>query len=315
MVDVLAKTSDAVLEAHGLTKGEMRLINAEQAHALYATLEAPVECSGGSAGNTMAGVASLGRKGAYIGKVASDTLGRVFADDLKAAGIHFETKPLSNGPATARCIVLVTPDAHRTLNTYLGACVELSPSDIPVQLIAKSKVTYLEGYLWDPPRAKEALLLAAKTARSAGRKVALSLSDAFCVGRHRQEFLDLVHDHVDILFANETEILSLYQCQTFEEAVRNVQGRCEVAVLTRSERGAVVVSHGESFTVPAEPVARVVDTTGAGDLYAAGFLAGYTEGRALGDCARIGAISAAEVISHFGARPEVALAQRVRDLM
>jgi sugar/nucleoside kinase (ribokinase family) len=312
MVDVLAKTSDSVLEAHGLTKGEMRLINAEQANALCAILEAPIERSGGSCGNTMAGIASLGRKGAYIGKVADDALGRAFAADMAAVGTHFTTKPLTHGPATARCIVLVTPDAHRTLNTYLGACVELCPDDIPEDLVAQSTVTYLEGYLWDPPLAKQAMLRAAKIAQAAGRKVALSLSDAFCVNRHRKEFLDLVHNHVDILFANETEICSLYQAPNFEEAARAVQGRCEVSVLTRSERGAVIVSHGESFVVPAEPVAKVVDTTGAGDLYAAGFLAAYSEGRALGDCARLGAICAAEVISHFGARPEVSLQQLVR---
>jgi sugar/nucleoside kinase (ribokinase family) len=313
MVDVLAQVRDTVLVEHGLTKGEMRLINAEQAYTLYATLDRPMERSGGSAGNTMAGISSLGARGAYIGKVADDALGRVFAEDLRSVGTHFATAPLQAGPATARCIVLVTPDAHRTMNTYLGACVELNPSDIPLELISGSKITYLEGYLWDPPQAKQALLLAAKTARAAGRKVSLSLSDAFCVGRHRAEFLDLVHNHVDILFANETEILSLYECSNFDEAVRRVQGRCEVAVLTRSERGAVVVSHGESFAVPAETVARVVDTTGAGDLYAAGFLAGYASGRQLGDCARMGAIAAAEVISHFGARPEISLQQRVRE--
>jgi sugar/nucleoside kinase (ribokinase family) len=313
MVDVLAQVSDSILDQHGLVKGEMRLISAEQAQALYLTLKTPVERSGGSVGNSMAGIASLGGKGAYIGKVANDNLGDTFALDLKRAGIHFETPRLVDATATARCIVLVTPDAHRTLNTYLGACLELGPQDIPEDVIAKSKVSYLEGYLWDPPQAKQAMLLSAKVARQAGRKVALSLSDSFCVGRHRKEFLDLVHGHVDILFANESEILSLYEVANFDDAVRAVQSRCEVAVLTRSERGAVVVSRGEAVAVPAQAVSQVVDTTGAGDLYAAGFLAGYTTGRNLIDCARMGAICAAEVISHFGARPDANLSALVKE--
>ena len=312
IVDVLTHVEDDFLTLHGLTKGAMRLIDEAQAHSLYGQMPPGVECSGGSAGNTMAGVASLGAKGAYVGKVARDQLGDVFAHDMRSGGIHFDTAPSDSGTPTARCLVLVTGDAQRTMNTYLGACVELSPADIDEALIRRSKVTYMEGYLWDPPGAKEAFLKAARIAHEAGRKVSLSLSDGFCVDRHRAEFLDLVEHHVDILFANESEITSLYQVD-FDRAAALVRGKCEIAALTRSEKGAVILANGDAYTVAAEPVAQVVDTTGAGDLYASGFLIGYTQGRPPAECGRLGALCAAEVISHYGARPEASLAALVAE--
>ncbi len=307
IVDVLAQTDDAFLAGRGLDKGGMRLIDAAEAEALYAAMGPGLEMSGGSAGNTLAGLASLGSRGAYVGKVAGDELGRVFGHDIRAVGVDFETPVSRTGTPTARCLVLVTPDAQRTMNTYLGACVELGPEDIDAALVEASHVTYLEGYLWDPPAAKEAFLKAAQVAHAAGRKVALSLSDAFCVARHRESFRHLVEHHVDILFANEQEILSLYQASDFEEAARMVNGHCEIAALTRSEKGAVLLSGDERVAVPAAPAPKIVDTTGAGDLFAAGFLHGLTRRRPLAECAPIGAIAAAEVIGHFGARPEADL--------
>jgi sugar/nucleoside kinase (ribokinase family) len=262
--------------------------------------------SGGSVANSMAGIASLGGKAGYIGKVRRDQLGEVFQHDIRAAGVEFTTRAAEQGPATARCLILVTPDGQRTMNTYLGACVDLGPEDIDEGLIGRSKVLYLEGYLWDPPRAKEAMLRAANVAHAAGRKVALSLSDSFCIGRHRAEFKRLIDDHVDILFANEAELLSLTEQSDYDAAVKAIRGHCEHAVLTRGPRGALVVAD-ELYEVDAEPVERVVDTTGAGDLFAAGFLHGYTQGRSPADCARLGALCAAEVIGHYGARPEASL--------
>ncbi|MBI1776759.1 MAG: adenosine kinase [Proteobacteria bacterium] len=311
IVDVLAGTEDGFLEEQGLVKGSMALIDAERAERLYDLIGPAVECSGGSCGNTMAGLASLGAKGAYIGKVADDQLGRVFAHDLKAAGIRFDTPPLRGAVPTARSFILVTPDGQRTMNTYLGACVALGPSDIDPALIDAAKVVYLEGYLWDRPAAKEAFLKAAKLAHAGGGKVALSLSDPFCVDRHRAEFRDLVENHVDILFANEQEILSLYQVQLFDRALSIVRDHCETAALTRSAKGSVVVHAGEAHTIEAAPILRVVDTTGAGDQYAAGFLRGYTTGCSPQLCGRMGSIAAAEVIQHFGARPETGLARLV----
>jgi sugar/nucleoside kinase (ribokinase family) len=308
IVDVLARASEEWLKQMALNKGTMTLISERQALDLHEAMTGEtLESSGGSAGNTMAGLASLGSRGAYIGKVKNDPLGEVFAADLRRVGVSFETPPLVDGPSTARCLIFVTPDAQRTMNTYLGACVELGPGDVEPDLIRSSQVTYLEGYLFDRPLAKQAFRKAAEVAHAAHRQVSLSLSDPFCVGRHREEFLDLVEHHVDILFANEREIISLYQCETFEKAVDLVRGHCEVAVLTRSEKGAVVVSSHDPIVVPAERVQKVVDTTGAGDLYAAGFLHGYTKKMPLRECARIGALCAAEIVSHFGARPETPL--------
>jgi sugar/nucleoside kinase (ribokinase family) len=313
IVDVIAHADDAFLAKNALSKGTMTLIDEARAEALYARMGPGIEASGGSAGNTMAGIASLGGNGAYIGKVKDDQLGQVFRHDITAIGVRFATPPAKDGPSTARCLILVTPDAQRTMNTYLGACVGLGPEDIDEAEIAGAQVTYLEGYLFDPPRAKEAFRKAAQAAHAAGRKVALSLSDPFCVGRYRAEFRDLVQHHVDIVFANEAEILSLYETESFETAARQVRGMCDVAALTRSEKGSVVVTARETHEIPAAKVERLVDTTGAGDLYASGFLYGFTHGRDLAACGRLGSLCAAEVISHFGARPETPLAQLAKE--
>lgn len=307
IVDVLAHADDAFLEAQGLAKGSMTLIDSERAQQLYGQMGAGVEVSGGSAANTLAGLASLGGQGAFIGKVADDQLGEVFRHDIQAVGTSFETSPLKNGMPTARCLVLVTPDANRTMNTFLGASVELGPEDLDREAIANSKVTYMEGYLWDPPKAKQAFIEAAEVAHQAGRKVSLSLSDAFCVDRHRDSFLELIDGHVDILFANESEITSLFRTEDFGSAAAAVTGKCEVVALTRSEKGSVVLTGGETYEVPAVKIDKLVDTTGAGDQYAAGFLYAWCRGMNPASCARLGGIAAAEVISHFGARPEVEL--------
>ena len=315
IVDVVANADDAFLEAEAITKGAMTLIDGPRAEALYAAMGPAIEVSGGSTANSLAGLAALGARSAFIGKVRDDQLGRIFRHDIAAAGVDFDTTPATDGAPTARCLIFVTPDAQRSMGTMLGACTQLGPEDVDADKIAAAKVTYLEGYLWDPPLAKEAFLKAARIAHEAGREVALSLSDPFCVDRHREEFRHLVDGHVDLLFANEVEICSLYQVATFDEALQAVRGRCAVAALTRSEKGSVVLGGGEVHVVDAEPVDRVVDTTGAGDLYAGGFLYGYTAGRSLHDCGRIGAIAAAEVISHFGARPEGSLADLVAERM
>jgi len=307
IVDVLCQADDALLAENGLTKGTMALIDEARAKELYAAMGPAVEVSGGSAANTIAGVASLGGKAAYVGKVRDDQLGDVFSHDLRSLGVTFDTAPSKHGPPTARCLVLVTKDAQRTMATFLGACRELGPEDIDEALIRRSQVTYLEGYLWDPAGAKEAFLKASRIAERAGRKTALSLSDPFCVERHRKELLELVDQHVDILFANEHEICSLYEAPHLEDAIAAVRGRCEVAAITLSEKGSVVLIGHETYAVDAVPIAAVVDTTGAGDLYAAGFLHGYTTGKSPAECARLGALCASEIISHFGARPERSL--------
>ena len=307
IVDVLAPAEDAFLEAHGMAKGAMTLIDAERAEELYAAMESGTEASGGSAANTVAGVAALGGRACFIGKVRDDELGSIFAHDIRAIGVDFHSAPATSGAPTARCLISVTPDAKRTMHTFLGACVDLGPEDVDEDLIAASAITYLEGYLWDPPGAKEAFIKAMGAARAAGRKVALSLSDGFCVDRHRDEFQDLVEHHVDLLFANEQEITSLYEVDDFNAAMQAVQGRCDIAALTRSEKGAVIVAGDEVHVVSAEPIDAVVDTTGAGDLYASGFLTGLSEGRSLPECGRMAGIGAAEIISHMGARPEVDL--------
>ncbi|MBM3647415.1 MAG: adenosine kinase [Alphaproteobacteria bacterium] len=304
IVDVITRADDAFLGAHGLVKGSMMLIDEARADALYAAMGPGVEISGGSCGNTMAGVASFGGKGAYFGKVRDDQLGEVFGHDLRSLGVSFQTKSASTGPATARCLIMVTPDAQRTMNTYLGACTGLGPADIDTSVVATAKVTYVEGYLWDAPEAKKAVLKAFDAAHAAGRQVSITLSDSFCVHRYREEFRDLVRNKVDIVFGNEAEIKSLYQVETFEEAMEATRKEAKIAVLTRSEKGSVVIKGSETFAVPAAPVTRVVDTTGAGDLYASGFLFGYTHGKSLAECARLGGLAAAEVISHVGARPE-----------
>lgn len=315
IVDVIAHAEERFLEDHALAKGAMTLIDADQAETLYAAMGPGIEASGGSAANTMAGVASLGGAAAFFGKVKDDQLGGVFRHDIRAIGVDFETPAAPDGPSTARCLILVTPDAQRTMNTYLGASVELGPEDVDEGTVAAAQYTYLEGYLWDPPRAKAAFLKAAQLAHDAGRKVALSLSDPFCVDRHRAEFRDLVNGHIDVLFANEIEICSLYETDDFDAALQAVRGQCELACLTRSEKGSIIFADGEVHVVDAAPVAKVVDTTGAGDLYAAGVLYGLTQGRDLVTSGRIGALCAAEVISHVGARPETPLNELVAKAM
>ncbi len=309
IVDVLAQADDAFIAAEKVTKGTMTLIDEARAQALYGRMGPGIEASGGSAANTIAGIASLGGKSAYVGKVAEDVLGKVFAHDLRAAGVQYNTPPLKGGPATARCLILVTPDAQRTMNTFLGASVEFQPGDVDRELVSAAQVTYLEGYLFDRPLAKEAFRQAAGIAHGAGRKVSLTLSDPFCVDRHRADFRDLIRGHIDILFANEAEICSLYETKDFDKAAAAVRSEAEIAVLTRSEKGAVVVTAKDRIAVPAAPVAKVVDTTGAGDLFASGFLYGLTRGKDFAHCAKLGALCAAEIISHFGARPETKLSE------
>jgi len=314
IVDVLAKADDAFLAAHALPKGAMNLIDADTAERLYALMGPGVEASGGSAGNTVAGVAALGGRAAYIGKVADDQLGQVFTHDLRAIGVTYDTPPLRGGLPTARSLILVTPDAQRTMQTFLGATTQLGPEDVNMAYIASSKVLYLEGYLWDQPRAKQAMRDAAIAAQQAGVKTSLTLSDSFCVARYRGEFVDLITNHIDILFANEHEILSLYQVENFDDALQHVRGQCEIAALTRSEKGSVIVRGDEVHVIDAEKGVTVVDTTGAGDQYAAGFLYAYTGGFDLATCGRLGSLMASEVISHFGPRPAVdvkALAAKV----
>jgi fructokinase len=306
IVDVLARAEDDFLQARGLDKGGMRLVDAAEAEALYAAMGPGTESSGGSAGNTCAVAAALGARVGFLGKVADDELGRVFAHDIRAAGVHFPTAPLPQGAPTARCLILVTPDAQRTMNTFLGACVHFSVADVDPAEIARARVLYMEGYLFDPPAAQEAFRAAARIAHAHGRQVALSLSDAFCVHRHRDAFRALVREEVDILFANESEILALYETGDFEAAARQVAGEVALAALTRSEQGSLIVSGGERHAVAAQPT-KVVDTTGAGDAYAAGFLAALARDLPLPECGRWGAVAAAEVISHFGARPQTDL--------
>lgn len=312
IVDVIAKAEDALLAAHNLPKGAMNLIDTETAERLYGVMGPGHEASGGSAANTIAGIAMLGGRTAYIGKVADDQLGQVFTHDIRAVGVTYDTTPLSGGLPTARSLIFVTPDAQRTMQTYLGATTQLGPEDINMDYITASKVVYLEGYLWDQPRAKKAMLDAAMQAKDAGVKVSLTLSDAFCVGRFRDEFLDLAEKHVDILFANESEILSLYQTDDFEDAVKQVQRHCEITALTRSEKGSVVVSANEVYRIQAVPGITVVDTTGAGDAYAAGFLYAYTQGLDLATCGRLGGAMAADVISQMGPRSDAATVTKVK---
>jgi sugar/nucleoside kinase (ribokinase family) len=309
LVDVLSHEGDAFLDEHGLVRGAMDLIDAERAEALYAAMGPGIEVSGGSGANTVVGISSLGGRAAFVGRVRDDQLGEVFGHDIRSAGVRFETSAATEGMPTGRCLIVVTPDAERTLNTFLGAASEIGPADVTPHLIAEAQVTYLEGYLFDQPSAKEAFRHAAKLAHEAGRRVALSLSDSFCVDRHRDDFRALVEHDVDVLFANEAEICSLYEVDLFDDALQNVLHHCEIAALTRSAAGSVVVSGDDVHVVDAHPVAgSVVDTTGAGDQYAAGFLYGLTHGYDLGTCGRVGALAASEVIAHLGARPEQSLA-------
>jgi sugar/nucleoside kinase (ribokinase family) len=308
IVDVLAQSQDSFLTEHGLPKGAMSLIDALDAERLYGIMGPGVERSGGSAGNTAAGIAMLGGKVGFIGKVSDDQLGEVYRHDIQAVGVTFNTPPLTEGLSTARSLIFVTPDAQRTMQTFLGACTAFSAADVDEAMIRNSKVLYLEGYLWDAPHAIDGLLKAIDVAKAAGTKVSFTTSDAFCVGRFRDQFIDLIKNHVDILFANESEILSLFETEDFDEAVKRVRPMCEVAAVTRSEKGCVVVSGAETYVIPAEKV-NVVDTTGAGDAYAAGFLFGYTQGKSLDVCGKLGVKMASEAISHYGARAETDLKQ------
>jgi len=314
IVDVLARTEEDFLLKQGMYKGSMALIDAPRAEAIYDAMGPAIETSGGSAANTIVGVAGLGARAAFIGKVKDDELGRTFAHDIRSAGVTFTTPPAADGAPTARCYVLVTPDGERTMNTFLGAAQDLHPNDIDAEMITASAIIYLEGYLWDPKNAKDAFLKAAKIAHRAKRTVALTLSDAFCVDRWRAEFLDLMRSRtVDLIFANEAELHSLYQTADFDTAVKALRADVKAAVVTRSEKGCLVVGADGTEAVPAFPVERVVDTTGAGDLFAAGFLAGLARGADDRTCGRLGALAAAEVIQHLGARPETSLKDLARE--
>ena len=313
IVDVIARAEDDFLIRHGMNKGTMALIDEPRAEAIYASMGPAIESSGGSGANTIAGVASFGASAAFVGKVKDDELGRAFAHDIRAAGVAFDTPPASDGPSTARCYVLVTPDGERTMNTYLGAAQDLHPNDVDPAVVTGAAITYLEGYLWDPPHAKEAFRKAAGIAHGAGRKVALTLSDAFCVGRYRGEFLNLMRTGaVDLIFANESELKSLYETADFDTAVAALRGDVKLAVVTRSEKGCVVVAGEHIEAVEAAPIEKLIDATGAGDLFAAGFLVGLARGKDHRTAAQLGALAAAEVIQHLGARPETSLKDLAR---
>jgi sugar/nucleoside kinase (ribokinase family) len=301
IVDVLAPVEEQFITKHDMRKGSMTLVDAARAEAIYAAMPPGQETSGGCAANTCAVAAGLGSRVAYLGRVANDQLGAVFRHDIAAAGVHFPTAPLIGGAPTARCMILVTPDAQRTMNTYLGACVAFGVEQVDEAVVADAAVTYMEGYLYDEPAAMAAFRHAAAVAHAAGRRVALSLSDSFCVNRHRAAFRDLVRGHVDILFANEAEICALYECNVLVDAIACVRKDVALAAITRGGDGSVIVRDAETVVVAAEP-ARVIDTTGAGDAYAAGFLAAFTAGRGLASCGKLGSIAAAEIIGHYGAR-------------
>ncbi|MEZ5654786.1 MAG: adenosine kinase [Sphingobium sp.] len=308
IVDVIAQADDAFLAEHALTKGGMQLIDTATADLLYSQMDAAREISGGSAANTLAGLAALGKKCAFIGQVKDDQLGRIFAHDIRALDVHFETPAATEGEPTARCLVLVTPDAQRTMNTFLGASQNLPAAALDADIIRDSGILYLEGYLWDPEEPRKAMRAAIDIARAAGRKVAFTLSDGFVIERHRADFMALIDEGmIDILFSNEAEIQALVQINDFEKAVSAVAAKVPVLVSTRSEKGAIAIAEGTRHEVYAAPVGEVIDTTGAGDLFAAGFLTAYVEGQDIGQCLKLGAIAAAEVISHYGARPEADL--------
>jgi sugar/nucleoside kinase (ribokinase family) len=310
IVDIIAQCDDAFLETNGIVKGAMNLIDARRAELLYSRMGPAIEASGGSAGNTAAGIASFGGRAAYFGKVARDHLGGIFTHDIRAQGVAFDTRPLDGEPPTARSMIFVTPDGERSMNTYLGACVELGPDDVEAAKASGAKVTYFEGYLWDPPLAKEAIRRTAGLAHDAGREVAMTLSDSFCVDRYRDEFLDLMRSGaVDIVFANASEIKSLYQTSSFDDAVALIRKDCKLAAVTRSEHGSVIVRGAETVTVEAASIRELIDTTGAGDLYASGFLHGYTQGLDLKHCGDLGSLAAGLVIQQIGPRPR----QNLRD--
>jgi sugar/nucleoside kinase (ribokinase family) len=314
LVDVLAYADDDFVTRTGIERGAMTMVDEARSDEIYAEMGPATEISGGSAANTASGVASFGGSAAYIGRVSDDAFGKVFSHDLRSVGVHFETPLAVTGSPTGRCLVIVTPDAERTLCTFLGAGAELDKSYIDEAVVASAAVTYLEGYVWDPPAAKEAVRRAAAIAHRADRLVALTLSDPFCVERHREEFLALIERDIDILFANEHEITMLYEVDTFDEALHRVRGHCAIAALTRGPHGSVIVAGDDIHVIDAPPV-DVIDTTGAGDLYAAGFLYGLTHGHELATCGRLASLAAAEVISHLGARPAEVLAELARPVL
>ncbi|MDJ0612586.1 MAG: adenosine kinase [Rhizobiaceae bacterium] len=308
IVDIIARCEDDFLVKNDITKGAMNLIDMDRAEALYQAMGPAVETSGGSAGNTAAGIASFGGKAAYIGKVADDHLGKVFRHDITAIGVTYETKALEKGETTARSMIFVTPDGERSMNTYLGACVKLTADDIDPGLVQDSAITYFEGYLWDPENAKDAIREAARLAHASHRKVAMTLSDSFCVDRYRDEFLELITSGtVDIVFANDAELKSLYQTSDLASAINAIKEVCPLTAVTKGEEGSIVVTREGTQEVDAHPIESLVDTTGAGDLYAGGFLFGLTHGENLANCARLGGLAAAEVIQHIGPRPQVSL--------
>jgi sugar/nucleoside kinase (ribokinase family) len=309
IVDVIAPADDAFLGAHDLTKGSMMLIDEPRAHELYGHMAAGIETSGGSAGNTVAGVASLGGRAAYVGKVAKDQLGEVFIHDTRSLGVHFETRQLNSGAATGRCLINVTPDGERTMCTFLGASNQLTAADVDPAVIEGAAIVYLEGYLFDPPEARRAFAKAAGLARASGRTLAITLSDSFVVERHREALLQFIETEVDLVFANEAELTSLFQTADFAAATAAIRRIARMAAVTRSEKGSIVVTADQNVAVEAFPVEKVVDTTGAGDQYAAGFMLALARGRPLEVCARLGGLAAAEVISHYGPRPQVSLAE------
>ena len=311
IVDVLVQADDDLIDNFELTKGTMALVDEAQAERLYASVGPGLETSGGSAANTLAGVAQLGGRAGFIGRVRNDQLGGIFSHDIRSVGARFDTPAATEGPSTARCLILVTPDAQRTMCTYLGASVGLDPADLDLEMVAQAKVLYLEGYLWDSDEAKAAFIAAAEVARAHGGEVALSLSDAFCVERHRESFQELVDGHVDILFANEMEITALYKANSFEEAADQVRGRCKLAALTRSEQGSVVLNGAGTHSIAPFQLGPLLDTTGAGDLYAAGFLHAYTQGQAVEACGRLGSLCAGQVVTQLGPRPQGSLKQLV----
>jgi len=307
IVDVIASVDDQFLLTHQIAKGAMTLIDEFRAFELHKELQHSVEVAGGSAANTMAGLASLGAATVFSGKVYDDRLGALFGKSLKELGVEYTTLPAKTGSPTASCMIAVTADGQRSMNTYLGACREMTPDDVQAEEIAAAKILYIEGYLWDTDDAKDAARKAIAAAKTGGAQVSLSLSDSFCVGRFRDEFIDLMKDHLDILFANEDEAKALFETESFDEVMEKLKAWGGIAAVTRSAKGCVVIKGGEVHTVAAAPVAKVVDTTGAGDQFAAGFLFGMTHGKSLADCGRLGSMAAAEVISHYGARPEISL--------
>ncbi|AGK59628.1 PfkB domain-containing protein [Hyphomicrobium denitrificans 1NES1] len=312
IVDIIGRCDEAYLATIGATKGSMRLVGADEVKKIYATMGPAVEISGGSAANTIAGIASFGGKAAFIGTVASDEFGKIFTHDIRSIGVAFDVEPISNEAPTSRSLILVTPDGERTMNTFLGISTSLSESQLKLDLIRDSAILYLEGYLFDEPQAKQAFRKALQAAKTAGRKVALTLSDGFCVDRHRAEFLELIRSGIDILFANESEIKSLYQTESFDLAAKNASNDTKLAVLTRSAKGSVLFGEGRAIEIAPEPISELIDTTGAGDLYASGFLFGYSQGYRLEICGRLASFAASEIISHIGARPEIALNELAR---